>query len=140
MSPALARQIDDPAWRAKVLADPKTADARKSLAMNLRNLKTLYDAGVKIGFGTDSGASAVRVPGIAEHRELALMVQAGLTPAQAVRVATSEGAALLALRDRGILAPGMRADLIVIDGNPVRSIGDADKIVETWVAGKRAPF
>ncbi|RZM31327.1 MAG: hypothetical protein EOP67_33565, partial [Sphingomonas sp.] len=97
LSPALAQQVDDPAWRAKILADPKTADARKSLAMNLRNLKTLYDAGVKIGFGTDSGASAVRVPGIAEHRELALMVEAGLTPAQAVRVATAAGADLLGL-------------------------------------------
>ncbi len=140
LSPALARQIDDPAWRAKILADPKTADARTSLAMNLRNLKTLYDAGVKIGFGTDSGASAVRVPGIAEHRELALMVQAGLTPVQALQVATANAAGLLALRDRGIIAPGLRADLLVLDGNPARSIDDADKVVETWVAGRPTAF
>lgn len=140
LSPALARQIDDPAWRTKVLADPKTTDARTSLAMNLRNLKTLYDAGVRIGFGTDSGANAVRVPGIAEHRELALMVQAGLTPSQALRVATAEGAELLAVHDRGVLAAGMRADLVVIDGNPILAIGDTDKIIETWVAGRPTVF
>lgn len=140
LSPALARQVDDPAWRAKVLADPKTADARTSLAMNLRNLKTLYDAGVQIGFGTDSGASAVRVPGIAEHRELALMVEAGLTPAQALRVATANGAALLALRDRGVIALGMRADLLVLARDPSRSIGNVDSVVETSVAGHFEPF
>ncbi len=140
LSPALARQVDDSAWRAKILADPKTAEARASLAMNLRNLKTLYDAGVRIGFGTDSGASPVRVPGIAEHRELALMVEAGLTPAQALQVATAGGAALLELRDRGVIAPGMRADLLVVDGDPSRSIGDVDKVEETWVAGRRTAF
>lgn len=140
LSLALARQVDDPAWRAKTLADPKTTDARASLAMNLRNLKTLYDAGVRIGFGTDSGASPVRVPGIAEHRELALMVEAGLTPVQALQVATSGGAALLELQDRGVIAPGMRADLLVVDGDPTRSIGDVDKVEETWVAGRRTAF
>jgi imidazolonepropionase-like amidohydrolase len=140
LSPALAQQVDDPAWRAKILADPKTADARKSLAMNLRNLKTLYDGGVKIGFGTDSGANAVRVPGIAEHRELALMVEAGLTPAQALRVATAAGADLLGLHDRGVITAGTRADLLVIDGDPSRAIADVGKVVETWVAGRAVPF
>lgn len=68
------------------------------------------------------------------------MVEAGLTPAQALQVATAGAAELLALRDRGVLAPGMRADLVVIEGDPIRSIGDADKVVETWVAGRPAAF
>jgi imidazolonepropionase-like amidohydrolase len=135
LSPALATQVDDPAWRARTLADPKAAAARASLAMNLRNLKTLEAAGVRIGFGTDSGASPVRVPGIAEHRELALTVQAGIAPLRAIRIATHDAAALLALSDRGTIAAGKRADLLVVAGDPARDIAAVDHVVETWENG-----
>jgi imidazolonepropionase-like amidohydrolase len=89
LQPALLAQVDDPAWRAKTLANSQQVQTSKaSLAMNQRNLKALYDAGVKVGFGTDSGATPLRVPGFAEHRELELMVEAGLNPLQAIDVAT----------------------------------------------------
>ncbi|WBO21312.1 amidohydrolase family protein [Sphingomonas abietis] len=136
LSPALKMEVDDPAWDAKTRSGKQADEARASLAMNLRNLKTLYDAGVKIGFGTDSGATALRVPGIAEHRELALSVQAGLSPLQAITLATRNAAALLELRDRGVIAPGKRADLLVVDGDPARDIAAADHIVETWSNGE----
>lgn len=139
LSPALAAQVDDPAWRAKTLADPKAADARRSLTANLANLKTLHDAGVRIGFGTDSGATPLRVPGIAEHRELALMVQAGLTPMQALAIATGRAAALMGLDDRGTIAPGRRADLLVVEGDPTRDIAAVDHVVETWSGGRAEP-
>jgi imidazolonepropionase-like amidohydrolase len=139
LSPALARQIDDPAWRAKILAAPQTAAARQALQVNLQNLKILYDAGVKIGFGTDSGAVAVRVPGISEHRELALMVQAGLTPLQALTIATRDAAALLARQDRGTVTPGRRADFIVLDADPSADIAASERIIEVWEAGRPAP-
>ena len=103
--------------------------------MNLQNLKTLWDAGVKIGFGTDSGATPLRVPGVAEHRELALMVSAGLPPLQALHVATQQAALLLNLHDRGVIAAGRRADLLVVAGNPANTIADTDKVVETWESG-----
>ncbi|WP_156678121.1 amidohydrolase family protein [Sphingomonas profundi] len=135
LSPELARQVDDPAWRARTLADPKAAEARTSLAMNLRNLKILHDAGVRIGFGTDSGAAPLRVPGIAEHRELALMVEAGLSPVEALTVATSRAAEEMGLADRGTIAAGRRADLLVVRGDPTRNIAAIDDIVESWSAG-----
>ncbi|PTQ08245.1 amidohydrolase [Sphingomonas oleivorans] len=139
LSPELARQVDDPAWRAKIVANPRTAAARQSLAMNLRNLKTLHDAGVKIGFGTDSGATPLRIAGIAEHRELALMVEAGLTPMQALAIATADAARLLNLNDRGTIEPGKRADLIVLAANPAADITAIDRIVEVWEAGRPVP-
>jgi imidazolonepropionase-like amidohydrolase len=139
LSTELRRQVDDPAWREKVLADPKLAGSRSSLAMNLRNLKTLVDAGVKVGFGTDSGAAPLRVGGIAEHRELWLSVEAGLTPQQAIALATSGAASALALDDRGLIAPGLRADLAIFDADPTADIANTATIRETWVLGKPYP-
>ncbi|CAI9119317.1 amidohydrolase family protein [Brytella acorum] len=135
LSPALKAEFADPKWRAENRTGRKAQDARRSLAMNLRNLKTLYDAGVRIGFGTDSGATPLRIPGLAEHRELALSVQAGLTPLDAIHIATGNAAALLDLHDRGVIAPGRRADLLVVRGNPLRDITAVDDVVETWENG-----
>ncbi|MCC7253137.1 amidohydrolase family protein [Hyphomicrobium sp.] len=137
LSPAVVERTDDAAWREKVLAEPRTAAARRSLAMNLRNLKTLHDAGVRIGFGTDSGATPLRVAGVAEHRELALMVEAGLTPADALIVATANTAKLLELSDRGTLEAGKRADLLVLEGDPLADIAASQRIVEVWTAGRQ---
>ena len=71
---------------------------------------------MRVGFGSDSGVG-LRIPGVAEHLELALMVEAGLTPMQAITTATSNSAALLKLDDRGVLASGKLADLVVLEGD-----------------------
>jgi imidazolonepropionase-like amidohydrolase len=137
LSPALRAQLESNDWRVQTRAAPGSAAARKSLEMNLRNLKTLYDAGVKIGFGTDSGASPLRIPGIAEHRELALLVRAGLTPLQAITLATSKAAELLQLTDRGTLTQGKWADLVVLNADPTVDIAATDKIAAVWHRGRR---
>lgn len=136
LSPEMRAQVDDPAWRAKVLASPAARFAESSLSMNLRNLLMLYNAGVQIGFGTDSGAVPQRVPGVAEHRELTLMVRAGLTPMQALTIATRNAAALMHLSDRGTIAAGKRADLAVLGKDPSQDIGAVDDVIETWIAGQ----
>ncbi|PYD47378.1 amidohydrolase family protein [Novacetimonas pomaceti] len=135
LDPALRAQFADPAWRAKTLSAPLTAASRKALAMNMHNLLALYRAGIHVGFGTDSGAMPTRIPGFAEHRELYLSVAAGLTPLQAISLATGNAAALLQLPDRGTIAPGRRADLLVVDGHPERDIGDMHRIAQVWQRG-----
>jgi imidazolonepropionase-like amidohydrolase len=138
LQPALAAQFADPAWRQKILGDAKKLAAdQAAAAMNVRNIKTLYDAGVLVGFGTDSGATPLRIAGFAEHHELALLVKAGLTPLQAIGTATRNAAGLLRLDDRGIIAPGKLADLIVVDGNPARDIADVDRIEAVWHRGRK---
>jgi imidazolonepropionase-like amidohydrolase len=138
LQPSLAAQLNDTAWRAKVLADTKTlAVAKQALATNMKNVKTLFDAGVNIGFGTDSGATPLRIPGFAEHRELKLLTDAGLTPLQAIQTATKNAAALLHLDDRGIIAPGKLADLLVVDGDPSKDISAVDNIESVWRRGKK---
>jgi len=137
LQPPLRAQLEDADWREKNRTAPAAAKSRSAVRMNQRNLKTLYDAGVRIGFGTDSGATAVRIPGLAEHRELALLVQAGLTPLQAIELATNRAAALLKLEDRGAIAPGKLADFLVLDADPSNDISRTMTIRAVWHRGKR---
>ncbi len=138
LQPALAEQFADPAWRAGVLGNAKKLAADKSsLSMNEKNVKTLYDAGVQIGFGTDSGATPLRIAGFAEHRELELLVASGLTPLQAIGTATKNAAALVQLSDRGTVEPGKLADLLVVEGDPSKRIEDMNRIVAVWRHGKK---
>jgi imidazolonepropionase-like amidohydrolase len=138
LQPALAAMIDDPKWKDSSLSDRKKRDQDKaSLEQNLKNVKALADAGIRLGFGTDSGATPLRIPGFAEHRELALLVQAGLSPVEAIHTATGSAAELLGLADRGTIAPGKRADLLIVDGNPAASIADVDKIEAVYRGGEK---
>jgi len=138
LQPSLAKQLNDPAWRTKTLGDAKALSAQKqAVATNMKNVKTLFDAGVNIGFGTDSGATPLRIAGFAEHRELKLLTDAGLTPLQAIQTATRNAAALLHLDDRGVIAPGKLADLLVVDGDPSKDITAVDNIESVWRRGKK---
>ena len=137
LQPALKAQLSDPAYLEKTLKGPRVPIFKKAVATNQANIKALYDAGVKVAFGTDSGAIPPRIPGFAEHRELQLMVTSGLTPLQAINCATSRAAALLGLSDRGVLAPGKLADLVVLTANPLDDIMNTEKIAAVWHRGKK---
>ena len=83
----------------------------------------LYRAGVPIVAGTDD------VPGFTLHSELALLVKAGLTPAQALQVATRNGARYTRTsNDRGSIVAGKLADLVLVDGDPTRNIEDVRRV------------
>lgn len=137
LQPELKKQLDDPRWREQTLADRSLNAAREAVRMNQRNLVTLYRAGVRVGFGTDSGAFPLRIPGFAEHRELDLMIQAGLSPLEAITIATGDTAKLLKLDDRGVLAAGKRADLLVLDGDPTAEPAALHRIHAVWQRGQR---
>jgi imidazolonepropionase-like amidohydrolase len=137
LQPALKAQLSDPAYLEKTLKSPRVPIFKKAVATNQANVKALYDAGVKVAFGTDSGAIPPRVPGFAEHRELQLMVGSGLTPLQAINCATSRAAALLGLTDRGELKPGKLADFMVLTANPLDDISNTEKITAVWHRGKK---
>jgi imidazolonepropionase-like amidohydrolase len=135
-TPAELAVLRSSAWRDKVESDPATLQHRKDLAMAMVNLKLLYAAGVRVGFGTDSGATPLRFPGFAEHRELQLMVQAGLTPMQAIRCATETNARLLGISQQsGTLAPGMRADFLLLQRDPLQQISNTERLLSIWHNG-----
>lgn len=120
VSAELRARIEDESWRREALAE--AGDAREAVRVNIRNLALLHEAGVDIAMGTDSGATALRIPGFAEHRELELMTQAGMTPLEALAAATAGGARMMGLGDRGRLVPCARADFVVLEGDPTADI------------------
>jgi hypothetical protein len=90
-----------------------------SYAAMLRMTKKMYDAGVPILAGTDALA------GLMLHRELELEVRAGIPPAKALQIATWNAAKLLKQeKELGSIAPGKKADLVLVDGNPAEHISD----------------
>ena len=117
------------AFLSEAAANPALEALRRQYATAQRNLKVLSDAGVTIGLGTDSG-TANRFPGYMEHRELMLMVAAGMTPTQAITAATRNGIAFLARGRAGGLGAGSRADFMVLDGDPIADITTTRRILE----------
>jgi imidazolonepropionase-like amidohydrolase len=96
---------------------------KESHAAMLRLVKKLYDAGVPIVAGTDD------LPGFTLHRELELYVQAGIPAPAVLALATLESAQLTGRDDAvGAIKPGLLADLILVDGNPVENISDIRKV------------
>ena len=135
--PDVLAQFNDPLYAGKIQHDPKTKDHQHDFATAQANLMTLYKAGVHIGFGTDSGALPGRIPGFAEHRELELMTQAGLTPMQAIVCATRNNAELLSIaRERGTLVAGKRADILVLSANPLDNIANTRSILAIYHDGR----
>lgn len=136
-NPTLLEQLNSPAYRDKVETDPTTAIHRRALQTAMANLKKLSNAGAPIAFGTDSGANPYRIQGFAEHRELQLMVEAGLTPLQAIRAATQENARMLHFdKETGTISVGKRADLIVLDADPSKDIKNTRKIAMVFHDGR----
>jgi len=93
-------------------------------------------AGGLLLVGTDPTGGGGVIPGFANHRELELLVEAGFTPLEAIRIATLNGATYLGLADRiGSIAVGKAADLVVIRGNPAADIADIEKVETVFKDG-----
>ena len=125
-------------YAAKIKRSPLTKLNKAALTQGLKNVKTLHAAGVLLGFGTDSGATPARLPGWAEHRELQLLVEAGLSPMEAIQCATRNAADVLGdLKNRGTLEPGKRADFLILDADPLAEIRNTTRLAAVYHGGKR---
>ncbi|HEV2275303.1 MAG TPA: amidohydrolase family protein [Acidobacteriaceae bacterium] len=134
VSPKVLATLRSPEYQKNMRADPDFSQYPRFLANAEKNLKTLADAGVPYGFGTDSGPPG-RFPGYFAHWEMELMVQAGLTPMQVITAATGSAAEFLHARDLGTLQATKWADLIVLDKNPLENIRNTRTIHTVYIAG-----
>ena len=135
--PAVLAELRRPERMQTVAASVAAARYREALETASRNLKTLFDAGVPIAMGTDTGPPA-RFQGYFEHLELERMVAAGLTPADVLLTATGGAARCLGLAGKvGTLEPGAWADLLVLRGDPVADIRNTRTLESVWIAGNR---
>lgn len=102
-------------------------------------IRALRAAGVEILAGSDVSEPIPMLGGLAHgaslHHELQMLVTAGLTPIEALRSATSIPARRFGLTDRGRIAPGARADLLLVDGDPTTNISDTLSIRAVWRQG-----
>jgi imidazolonepropionase-like amidohydrolase len=103
-------------------------------ALEAANITALAKVGVPILAGTDAGNPGTWY-GLSVHRELELLVKAGLSPLQALTAATAAPASAFRLADRGRIAPGLKADLLLVDGDPTADISAVHDIVEIWKDG-----
>src|SRR6185436_19013664 len=115
---------------------PRRPTSRQNLQHSLDAAKQLYRAGVPILAGTDAPNPGT-AHGASLHRELELLVSAGLTPAAALAAATSVPARVFSLPDRGRIAAGLRADLLLVDGDPASDITATRRIAGVWKGGVR---
>ena len=124
----------DPARQLEIRNSRSARIYKQHLPTAMANLKTLSDRGVPIIFGTDSGVPT-RFIGYFEHLEMEMMAEAGLTPMQIIVSATKNPARYLGLKDLGTLAPGHRADFIVLDADPLTDIRNVRKIAAVFISG-----
>jgi imidazolonepropionase-like amidohydrolase len=98
--------------------------------------RLMMEAGMPVLAGSDSGNPGVAV-GASFHYELELLVASGMTPLQALAAATSVPARSFQLTDRGRIAPGLRADLLLVRGDPTMDVRQTRDIVAVWKQGRR---
>jgi hypothetical protein len=119
---ALLARAHPPGW-------PRAAAAAQAANARARMVKALSAAGVRLAPGVDVEATGYSVPGAGVHRELSLLVSAGLAPADAIRAATINCAEMLgAGATLGQIRTGFKADLIAVEGDPLANIEDLRRI------------
>ena len=135
VDPAVVQALEAPEYQERIRSRPSTQVYKEALVTAQQNLKALLDGGVRVVMGTDTGPAG-RFQGYFEHGELDMIVEAGLTPMQAIVSATGEAARCLQLDDKiGTLETGKWADFVVLGANPLDDIRNTRMIESVWVAG-----
>lgn len=128
------RGVIDAADAGAAIPDASVAKAREVIEIHRASFAKAVAAGVKVALGTDSGVT----PHGDNLRELALMVEGGMTPMQTIEATTRSAAELMGLDDElGTLEPGKRADLVVVDGDPLAVATLAERIDAVYKDGAK---
>ncbi|MFO7305738.1 MAG: amidohydrolase family protein [Gammaproteobacteria bacterium] len=129
------------AYKREVVARDsfRPAAAQRLVEIRRKLLKALHDAGAPIALGSDA-PQYFNVPGFSIHREMQMMVEAGLTPYQVLETGTAAPARYFgAPEEFGTIAKGRRADLILLQANPLENIANVRKRVGVMIRGQWWP-
>ncbi len=122
--------------KRKMMADVPSANRARFIQVRRRLLKALHDAGVPFLLGSDA-PQMWNVPGFSIHRELQVLVASGLTPYQALASGTRNVADFLgALDSTGTVAAGKRADLVLLEANPLADVSNTSRIAGVMLGGR----
>jgi len=126
--------VIDAAEAGAAIPEASIAKAREVIDIHRASFARAVAAGVKVAMGTDSGVT----PHGNNLRELSLMVEGGMTPMQAIEATTRSAAQLMGLDEElGTLEPGKRADLVVVDGDPLDLTTLPERIEAVYKDGAR---
>ena len=129
-----------PVFTADILKNMNTdplAVRKRFVQMELEMTLAMHQAGVRFMAGTDTAAGVHVFPGFSLHEELALFVEAGLTPIEALQTATRNPAEFMGrLAEMGTVEKGKVADLVLLDANPLEDIQNTRKIRAVVLAGR----
>lgn len=138
VEPAIIAELTTPEYQSRMQNSRAAQGYKVALDVAMDNIKRLRDGGVHIAMGTDTGPPA-RFQGYFEHMEMHMMVEAGMTPMEAIRASTGVAADCINVHDIGTLEPGKWGDLIVLNANPLDNIENTKSIDSVWIAGNRVP-
>jgi imidazolonepropionase-like amidohydrolase len=135
LEPGVYEMITSEKYKTDTKNSPAYARSENAFRISLINVKKIFDAGILVALGTDSGAFPIRTQGFAEHLEMQLLVEAGLTPSQALGVATKNSAKTLSLDEFGTIAKGKIADLLILNSDPSSNIKNTRDIFAVYKEG-----
>jgi imidazolonepropionase-like amidohydrolase len=135
LSGALKEQLSRSVVSRVTGAMPDPDEMRASFAVALAAVRSLHEAGAQLLIGTDAANGQPAAHGISVHRELELFVRAGLSPTEALRAATFNAANAFRLTDRGRIATGRKADLVLVRGDPTSDVTATRDILRVWRDG-----
>lgn len=136
--PDVLAQLRTPERQSRMRNSNSAQGYKVALGVAMENISLLNNGGVKIAMGTDTGPPA-RFQGYFEHMEMQMMVDAGMSPIDAIRASTGVAADCIGAGDIGTLEPGKWGDLLVLAANPAENIENSKTIESVWIAGNRVP-
>ena len=138
VEPAILEQLSSPERMSQVAGSRSAQTYKAQLPTAMDNVGTLHGQGIRIAMGTDTGPPA-RFQGYFEHMEMHMMVEAGLSPHDAIRASTGVAADCIGMGDIGTLEPGKWGDFSILTEDPVADIRNSQSIESVYIAGNLVP-